>query len=1236
MKRIFPKRKEYLWCLIIGVFCASLCFAPLQAQNWTESGDTMTVQTITWDDPSPIGFSAPYRKSFIFPDGSESYRKVLMYYTLKCDPRTAQDNFDCGEWDYTTHTFITNYAGKMDSTFLSQPNFTVDGATPESFSYSTNPVWHYVQDEQIKMTVRDAITLQTATFGQDHLLVNDFDSQQPIAGAHNNFKQMTLGGAKAKAKAQFVWTAEELIERGLKAGNITAITLPVEQIGSELKHLSIELKHSETATTDYVSNGAAYETGNFTEVYRLNTTLSEGEHTFYFHTPFNWDGVNNVVVQVVYDNQNEGIDNLLKADYSGIGALTQGRNGYLDFKGPDYVEVPTEMFSQISDEITISFWQYGDPTTQPQSDYAFEGRDANGNRVVNVHLPWGNSQVYWDAGNSGTGSYDRINQTANFEDFAGKWNHWAFTKNVATGEMHMYLNGELWLSGTGRSRTFSPMTTFRIGAPANANPTANQSYDGALDDFRIWNKALDGETIKAWMHKDIAMDEHPAKDNLLAYYKFDEQHGVAITDATNNSHTATLVGFPSRRQTRAKDLARNFVALDFRPAITFRQEIYQAKQALQIAIDSFQNDQVNLVLYETTAPATIISEEQIAAVQTPTSTQLVWETGAYSYIYDWNGQIVDSVLIAPEQTLERRDHEFYSAEVTYEIGRFITPYGIGLDLGDEGFRWVFDVTDYAPILQDSIFIQAGNNQELLDLKFIMIKGTPARDVVGIKNLWRGNPSYASLIDDTNGEPITITLPEKAASFRVKTRASGHGFGNNQENCAEFCRKTHSLSITGDQSHTFNWDVWNECAFNPVYPQGGTWVYDRAGWCPGDIVSTFDHELTPYVKAGETITLDYGIEGTTVGAAGNYVLQSQLISYGNYNFDLDAELEDVIAPSKTDYHSRRNPICGGPIVKIKNNGKTNLTSLLITYGIKDFTGGYNFPCYYRWEGNLALGESEEVQLPTFNWYLLDEENPEFKASISEPNGGADEYEVNNEMKTSFELPPRYGSGLALEIRTNNAAFENSYTITNDLGEVVYSRSNFSPNTGYSDVLELANGCYTLLFKDEGVNGNDGIAWWANNDGNGSVRLRKPGRTGASPDNFYLTFDPDFGGSIEHHFTIGHTLGAEFFGIPCSPEGKFASELPESQRKTAEQALKSMISIYPNPAIDEVFVDVAFGEAKQVKVEVFNTVGQLISTIEKSEVQQDQFAISLPNVGGIYYVKVTTNQGDYTKPIMVSGE
>jgi len=51
----------------------------------------------------------------------------------------------------------------------------------------------------------------------------------------------------------------------------------------------------------------------------------------------------------------------------------------------------------------------------------------------------------------------------------------------------------------------------------------------------------------------------------------------------------------------------------------------------------------------------------------------------------------------------------------------------------------------------------------------------------------------------------------------------------------------------------------DCATNPCSPQGGTWQYNRAGWCPGQSVIPWDNDITSNVTAGQPITLDYNIE-----------------------------------------------------------------------------------------------------------------------------------------------------------------------------------------------------------------------------------------------------------------------------------------------------------------------------------------------------------------------------------------
>ena len=66
---------------------------------------------------------------------------------------------------------------------------------------------------------------------------------------------------------------------------------------------------------------------------------------------------------------------------------------------------------------------------------------------------------------------------------------------------------------------------------------------------------------------------------------------------------------------------------------------------------------------------------------------------------------------------------------------------------------------------------------------------------------------------------------------------------------------------------------------------------------------------------------------------NYVTESQLISYGAPNFSLDAEVYDILSPIVDSLKRRHNPICNNPLIAIRNDGSTPLTSLTITYGVE---------------------------------------------------------------------------------------------------------------------------------------------------------------------------------------------------------------------------------------------------------------------------------------------------------------
>ena len=71
-----------------------------------EMGDTLVIHPITWDDPSPEGWNAQYKKKVHFPDSGGPWAKIIMVQTLKCDSSTKGDTYPCGEWDYIWNTLV--------------------------------------------------------------------------------------------------------------------------------------------------------------------------------------------------------------------------------------------------------------------------------------------------------------------------------------------------------------------------------------------------------------------------------------------------------------------------------------------------------------------------------------------------------------------------------------------------------------------------------------------------------------------------------------------------------------------------------------------------------------------------------------------------------------------------------------------------------------------------------------------------------------------------------------------------------------------------------------------------------------------------------------------------------------------------------------------------------------------------------------------------------------------------
>src|SRR5690606_24951043 len=83
---------------------------------------------------------------------------------------------------------------------------------------------------------------------------------------------------------------------------------------------------------------------------------------------------------------------------------------------------------------------------------------------------------------------------------------------------------------------------------------------------------------------------------------------------------------------------------------------------------------------------------------------------------------------------------------TVELGRLITPYANSMRM-TANWKGVyqFDVTDFYPLLQNSntvrVHYSGYSGGFTADVKFAFIEGTPERNVVGIKPLWKGGFNY---------------------------------------------------------------------------------------------------------------------------------------------------------------------------------------------------------------------------------------------------------------------------------------------------------------------------------------------------------------------------------------------------------------------------------------------------------------------------------------------------------------
>ncbi len=1084
-----------------------LFLAVLVISSVAHAQDTVIVQTLTLDSVGRNGY-------FSFPGKSDAslFEKVIMQYRMRCingDVRTNRTMATgCGEWDYNCETYITD-SSRIDSLRSEWPSAIISGFNGTSFPYTDQPTQSYIKRAQYDAKYPGAAFTEHS-FGKNE--------------THGLTIPLHPAGRSARIISLFKeW---ELKDAGLAPGLVYSLKLSAASNSATHKDFRIRMRRAVTGT-DLVDSG-------WTEVYsNAHSVQTSSENRFYFYKPYNWVS-GDLEVELSYTGSPADVSQI-QADTTGFASSrTSSTFGYaLEFNGSEYFDISNERLPEITDEISVGMWIFGAPSTNNPSSTIMEGTDGKGRRTFNLHLPWDDGQVYFDCGDE-TG-YDRINTGIQAHAVRGKWNHWMFTKNAKTGVMSMYLNGTPIRTDTGRRRSIK-LHDLRFGSAI----LSTNAWKGQATKLTIHKKALDSVEINRIIDEN---QYYSAAPDRVAIYPMSVGSGQQMQNTEGSS--SVLRGTAVWLERQGFQLQREHVVADLRPAITLYQSAatHAPTTITTFAMDTIAGHSRFVRYYQ------IFRTDSIMTIDSG----LVWPAGK-QYVVNEFGVVVDSIIIASTGTIDITLMPYYSKSAQkFEIMSFVTPYGIGLDLGKDGKMWEFDVTDYLPILNGSkrLSVERGAWQEELDIRFLFIKGTPTRSVLDIQQLWPATEeNYQSIQADRRFEPLDIALDPNAKGYKIRSMITGHG----QE--GEFIPREHVISVNGED---FSRDVWKQCSDNPVYPQGGTWIYPRAGWCPGMATDLAEFDVTAQMQSANVF--DY----TVAAGSGDsrYLVNNQLVSYGAPNFTVDAEVLDVRRPSERVEFARFNPAGTRPVITLRNNGSETLTSLTINYGVQGEPTNT-----FRWTGSLAFLDTTHVTLPTpSTWGTLT--SNVFNVQVSQPNGKADQYAKNDGYASSFVKPPVYSGGIVIRYRTNKVPEQNYYQITDKNGNIVLENTDATdPSTNYFDSLTLAPGNYTFSFYDEGENG---INFWATpNDGAGTLAFRKNRlATGTA----HKTFNPDFGKFVRFDFTIA---GSSSVG-------------------SANEKLK-LLRVYPNPASELLKIDLAGYESERFTYSIVNVTGKRMTNGE----------------------------------------
>ena len=165
---------------------------------------------------------------------------------------------------------------------------------------------------------------------------------------------------------------------------------------------------------------------------------------------------------------------------------------------------------------------------------------SDGGQILCKRGGGGNYEMHMHEGGHVGANY--VSTTSSLDD--GEWHNIVFTHELRTARI--YVDGQWEASGLipDEDQGFSSDGPLRIGADSYQG----ENFRGYIDEVAIWNTRLSSSDIFALYHYGRGLDasinsgDYNASSHLAGYWKFVENHGAEVADASPNNNVGTIYG----------------------------------------------------------------------------------------------------------------------------------------------------------------------------------------------------------------------------------------------------------------------------------------------------------------------------------------------------------------------------------------------------------------------------------------------------------------------------------------------------------------------------------------------------------------------------------------------------------------------------------------------------------------------------------------------------------------------